>query len=361
MTLQEMVRQIEGSYGLRFQCSQKDVLRAIDTAQKAAFSHDCRAFERAARLMLTESGECDFPEDAREIISVRSGEKYEIDAFRRKIVFGGNIRQPDNGLFTDPRDGREYRTVRIGKQVWMAENLDYAGNVGAYYGNNPANGYGRLYTWNEAIANAPQGWHLPTDEEWETLINFAGGVKNLKAKEGWNNDGNGLDTFGFAALPGGNGGSDGSFYNAGYGGSWWSASEYDADYAYYRDMNYYNAGDGKNYNNKTTNLHSVRCVKNNYIPIPAGEARYYRRPQTLTGYMLGSGEMEFSPEDEAKVIVPEEWRRQVLLETAVALLDNGIYGDKAPQAVLEGYFREWWQAMDLRPNGRQPISSLGAW
>jgi uncharacterized protein (TIGR02145 family) len=119
------------------------------------------------------------------------------------------------GTFTDPRDKKKYNTVKIGDQTWFAENLNYSGTAsnteGACYDNKPANctKYGRLYTWNFLIC--PKGWHAPNKEEWQKLIDFAGGKeeagKNLKAKNGWDkhegNPGNGVDKFGFAALPGG--------------------------------------------------------------------------------------------------------------------------------------------------------------
>jgi len=102
---------------------------------------------------------------------------------------------------------------------------------------------------------------------------------------------------------------------------------------------------------------------------PEGAAvQYYRRAPSLTandGVPLEdldyNVEFEFAPIDEAKIIVPDEWRRQVLIEPAIALLDSGLYAEKAPQALLDGYFKEWWQAMDARPVDRIPLESTGAW
>jgi len=84
--------------------------------------------------------------------------------------------------FTDSRDGKKYRTVKIGTQTWMAENLNYAGkkdDIGICYGKKPENceKYGALYTSDEAKKVCPSGWHLPSKKEWQTLINFAGGDK----------------------------------------------------------------------------------------------------------------------------------------------------------------------------------------
>ncbi len=119
--------------------------------------------------------------------------------------------------YTDPRDGQTYRTVKIGDQVWMAENLNYEAKGSRCYGNDPANAkkYGRLYNRKTAMKVCPPGWHLPSDKEWDVLIEFVGGKevagKNLKSKSGWNNyegiNGNGKDTYGFSALPGGKSGN----------------------------------------------------------------------------------------------------------------------------------------------------------
>jgi uncharacterized protein (TIGR02145 family) len=82
------------------------------------------------------------------------------------------------GIFTDPRDGKKYKTVKIGDQVWMAENLNFETSSGSFcYDNVPANcgRYGRLYDWENAKKFAPPGWHLPNNKEWETLVDYLGG------------------------------------------------------------------------------------------------------------------------------------------------------------------------------------------
>ena len=84
--------------------------------------------------------------------------------------------------------------------------------------------------------------------------------KKLKATTGWNSNGNGTDDYGFSALPGGDGLSGGSFYNAGEVGYWWSASEYNSNYAYGRSMSYYGESAGWTDYNKS-NLFSVRCLQ----------------------------------------------------------------------------------------------------
>ncbi|MDR0515621.1 MAG: hypothetical protein LBH25_01080 [Fibromonadaceae bacterium] len=144
--------------------------------------------------------------------------------------------RPELGTFADPRDGKEYKTVKIGGQVWLAENLNWEG-AGAWCNDNPAMGarYGRLYTWDEAMRAAPPGWHLPTDEEWAALTDFAGGAENA-AEALKSRDWDGADELGFSALPGGYRYCDGVFYLVGTSGDWWSATEKDSEYACSRNI-----------------------------------------------------------------------------------------------------------------------------
>jgi uncharacterized protein (TIGR02145 family) len=140
--------------------------------------------------------------------------------------------------------GQTYKTVKIGEQVWMAENLNYNASGSICYNNQESNcvTHGRLYNWETAMSVCPLGWHLPTNIEWEKLFHYVDGTsdtsspydsptagKYLKAKSGWYNNGNGKDSYGFSALP--------SNYYGEYG-FWWTASEYDSNDAYMRFMNY---------------------------------------------------------------------------------------------------------------------------
>jgi len=173
--------------------------------------------------------------------------------------------------FTDKRDGKTYKTVKIGTQIWMAENLNYVTKSSMCYNKNPANcdRYGRLYTWKEAKKVCPKGWHLPSDKEFEILAKFAGSEfvagKKLKAKSGWDEDweesGNGTDEYGFTALPGGRCYEDIDYcYYAGQKSRWWSATKFIVNHIENRGLNYDNehffstGGDNGD-------LFSVRCIR----------------------------------------------------------------------------------------------------
>jgi uncharacterized protein (TIGR02145 family) len=192
-------------------------------------------------------------------------------------------------------DGNVYNTVKIGDQVWMQENLkttryrngDSILNViadtqwsalttGGYcnYDNDTNNvkTYGRLYNWyavKDSKGLTPKDWHIPTNDEWKTLMNYLGGEKvaggKLKEKglshwlelnKGANNETN------FTGLPGGYCWDSGGFFKLGYSGYWWTSSETpmenfagmwflaNKDEELHSGMNNYNVG------------LSVRCIKN---------------------------------------------------------------------------------------------------
>jgi uncharacterized protein (TIGR02145 family) len=129
--------------------------------------------------------------------------------------------------FTDPRDGKTYRTVKIGKQTWMAENLNYQTDNSWCYEKEVSNckKYGRLYSWDAALDACPAGWHLPYYDEWEDLVAFAGGDSlagtKLKSKSPkWG----GTDNYGFSATPGGERTPGGYYHLLGSWGGWWTAN-----------------------------------------------------------------------------------------------------------------------------------------
>jgi len=169
--------------------------------------------------------------------------------------------------FTDTRDGKTYKIIKIGSQVWMAENLAYNTGSGCWaYDNNSGNvaKYGYLYTWEAAKRACPPGWHLPSDDEWSKLANLLGGEdaagKKIKSTSGWESYGNGTNESGFSALPGGSRGNDGGFYDRSGGGYWWSATELDASSAGSRSLRYYGEDLYRGNNDKSCGF-SVRLLR----------------------------------------------------------------------------------------------------
>lgn len=167
------------------------------------------------------------------------------------------------GTLKDSRDGQTYKTVKIGNQRWMAENLNYKTSGSMCYDNEESNceKYGRLYTWESAKEACPAGWHLPSRGEFETLLATEGASvetqsKNLRAGS-WEN---GSDKFGFSALPAGDYYSSGKqFIDVGDNASFWSSTEYSGNLAYLlgisvRRANVFDNGD-KRY------AFSVRCLQ----------------------------------------------------------------------------------------------------
>jgi uncharacterized protein (TIGR02145 family) len=175
--------------------------------------------------------------------------------------------------FTDDRDGKKYKTVKIAEQIWMAENLGYRPEAGKSlcYENDNSNcdKYGRMYDWNIAVSVCPSGWHLPTENEWDELVGFvnvAGGGeagKKLRAASGWEDDGNGTDDYGFSILPGGQGDGAGRFSSIGKFGYLWSASDSRAYPTTARTVNIdFKKWDVRWDTDYKSNFANVRCLKN---------------------------------------------------------------------------------------------------
>ena len=175
------------------------------------------------------------------------------------------------GNMTDSRDGQSYKTVSIGSQTWMAQNLNYeTANSNCYNDSTKyCEEYGRLYTWAAATSACPNGWHLPTKAEFDTLFSAVGGYCNagakLKSINGWNDyngkSGNGTDDYSFSALPAG----CKEYYVGNYKGiyaNFWSSTEFDSGNAYFMYLQ------NSNNNSVTSSMFmekyygfSVRCVK----------------------------------------------------------------------------------------------------
>ncbi|MBK7713275.1 MAG: fibronectin type III domain-containing protein [Bacteroidales bacterium] len=237
------------------------------------------------------------------ITGLTNGITYSFTVFATNAN-GNSLPSPNSNLVTPSTpstvydiDGNAYGIVTIGSQVWMNENLkttkynddtpipyETVGGrwiellTGAYcdYLNTPANSaiYGRLYNW-YAVASTnpknvcPAGWHVPSDEEWTFLTNYLGGgsIAGGKLKESgfahWIDPNTGAtNETGFTALPGGERYLNGTFYDIGYLGFWWSSTIHISTYAYY----VYMASDNSNLNRTNTNVvtgKSVRCLKDN--------------------------------------------------------------------------------------------------
>lgn len=205
----------------------------------------------------------------------------------------------NSGTFTDNRDGHIYKWIKIGKQVWMAENLAYLPSVHSssieietdikYYVTGYCDGYkkgcnvaeakthpdyttyGVLYDWEAAVKACPAGWHLPSDAEWKTLINYLGNdvVAGGKMKEA----GNGLwekvkdrkldtsNASGFTALPGGMRSSSGGFFHRGLKAYFWSVSAEAAPQAHYWLLEHYHDQLSTGKISRNCGLY-VRCIQN---------------------------------------------------------------------------------------------------
>ncbi len=186
---------------------------------------------------------------------------------------------------------KTYKTVVIGSQTWMAENLNYDYRIGRYsFGNfchdKNCPAYGRLYTWAAAMDSAttgcgdgkecaadtgrvkgicPDGWHLPSQADWSMLFAAVGGRETagtaLKSSSGWNRSGNGTDAYGFWGFPSGLWGSGGgSFFGSGDYAAFWSSSEYSRNSAYHMYLYYYSTYAYLTEQEKNDAL-PVRCVK----------------------------------------------------------------------------------------------------
>jgi len=209
------------------------------------------------------------------------------------------------GTLLDKRDGHTYKTVKIGNQEWMAENLNYADSLKTAslkgkswcYNNSVelCNKYGRLYTWSAAIDSVkfatdidnpldcgfdknctlpdtvygicPLGWHLPSKDEWEKLTDAVGGKTSpgtmLKSSNGWNTynnvSGNGSDSFGFSALPAGARYVDGDYNDDGLNAYFWCSTANDIYNANYMRLSRSN-GVGLGIISKSDGF-SIRCIK----------------------------------------------------------------------------------------------------
>ncbi len=177
----------------------------------------------------------------------------EVDSIETKVVDTVSVELKNSipSHFSDIRDGKEYKIVKIGEQIWMSENLAFRPDSGNFWAYNDDNSnvdkYGYLYDGETAKEVCPVGWHLPSHEEWGELINFLGGekdvAKKLKSTLNWKVNGNGTNESGFNAIAGG------SLYTGKYQyidsiGSWWTSSFFNESAYWSFDINYTIVGQG---------------------------------------------------------------------------------------------------------------------
>lgn len=222
-----------------------------------------------------------FTEDAKYTVTLTSMASSNVQPQYSKVI---TVYKKKKGTVTD-FEGNVYPTVVIGNQTWMAENVrstKYADGTDIAevksYNNDDANvsTYGRLYTWDGAMNYStivlsqgvcPDGWHIPESAELSELREF---VENdsqidkdaylLKSKTGWDNNGNGIDMYGFNALPAGTFSPYGNFGGMGFMSSWWSSVSLGTN-AEFIGMNE-NSDMVNSYSIDKKYYLSVRCVKN---------------------------------------------------------------------------------------------------
>lgn len=218
--------------------------------------------------------------DAQSVVEdVKNDEKEELTS---KINYGS---------FTDSRDQKEYKTVMIGKQQWMAENVAYLPKVNTiktistawpvyyvygYKGTDVKEAkltenyklYGVLYNWVAAQSACPAGWHLPSNKEWEILFNTIGyasnagnSMKEAGVKHWKRNTKLVTNSSGFTALPAGSIIHENGWDNLGIKTNFWGSDARDADRIDTKSLSDYSAWAAGTQSLKTSGL-SVRCIKN---------------------------------------------------------------------------------------------------
>jgi uncharacterized protein (TIGR02145 family) len=232
-------------------------------------------------------------------------------------------------------DGRHYAIVTIGEQTWMAENLAYLPNVSPpdqgslsepycyvydYHGNNLEEAkttqtyqtYGVLFNWPASLDACPEGWRLPTDDEWTVLTEYVSSqsdylcdsntnyiAKALAATTNWYSNnitcavGNNLsanNATGLTGMPGGFRRNDGIFdYISGFG-YWWSSTEYSAASVYYRSLDYWSAKVNRSNISKDFGF-SVRCLRDETSPPTTYSLNLEANP-TVAGTVSGEGQYD---------------------------------------------------------------------
>ena len=255
--------------------------------------------------------------------------------------------EPAEGTLTDSRDGQTYKTVKIGDQVWMAENLNYKSLNSFCYNDDDSycSKYGRLYIWSAATVACPDGWHLPSQEEWELLLkttgDSTGAGKILKSAEGWrnNSDNDGTDGVSFSALPAGYRSPEGHSSEEGSYANFWSSTEYDSANVNFMFLNYSMDNAlvlrfGKYYGA------SVRCLRGagSSVELPSGEI--VRSSDVKNGAMIDSRDGQTY---NTVTIGSQTWMAENL---NYALLNSHCYNNEANNCTKYGRLYTFGAVMD---------------
>ncbi len=276
------------------------------------------------------------------------------------LASGENIKwygDPNNPLY-DNRDGQTYKTVQIGDQLWMAENLNYYSEGSCYYQHDSVSyskPYGRLYQYNAALNSCPTHWHLSTDDDWIELESFLGMNWEEAVMVGWRGDGIGCklkeegsehwleqhcetgNESGFTALPGGVGNCTDYYVGLGNFTDFIVATPSSIDNTFIRTLD---SGRPiqRAYWPKEDFFASVRCVSNpdeplfygnSYKPVYVLPGNYtYYITQTISGF-------ESAPDTVIFTILPEV--RPPVVES-IRVCD----GSQVPDFVAEGHNIRWY-------------------
>ncbi len=212
------------------------------------------------------------------IYNLQPGKTYYVRAFASNsagVGYGNEksfttplVNANGDSSFIDVRDGEEYTFRRIGNQVWMTKNLNYATDSSYCFRNYPANCnvFGKLYQWDEAFAAVPTGWHIPSDDEWQVLVNHLGGdavaggaMKSTSALWLPTNSGATNSSY-FNALPGGLINNH-RFVDSGAAAYFWTSSEIDTAKVGARSVYFGNTSVTKFSFAKDRYKVAVRCVR----------------------------------------------------------------------------------------------------
>ncbi|MBR2095473.1 MAG: hypothetical protein IJ908_07680, partial [Fibrobacter sp.] len=277
---------------------------------------------------------------------------------------------------TDSRDGNVYRTIKIGNQVWMAENLNFKTD-GSYCYNDSSKyckKYGRLYSWSAANKACPEGWHLPTIDEFKTLFASVGkqstAGSKLKSASGWNKDGNGTDDFGFAALPAGIRYGKDKYYNyEGHHANFWSSIKNGSDSADYVNMFYGYDSVHVFVHDKNDGM-SVRCLKGE-AEVPSGWSWDVPKEARLNPKIKYDSMVD--PRDKqvykvVKIDVPDTNYSQVWMAENLNYADsvktpslkgrNWCYNNDEKNCKVSGRYYTWAAAIDsvaLANDSKEPL------